>query len=296
MKHLVNCLLLLLVMGCATKSAPVLYKNGVEYVPRQLGLGEHVSFRFVERWRIKFSWISGRPEINPCSFGVNPFKGMAEYGDLSLEDNAPEWVWRGAIVGPNIGVGKFFPGKLRLLLSGNPEAPNDVVTLGYKQAEGGRKYINRCDAYLSDSFTSAAATIVNATGYSDFHSVIQQAKNVQVGNNIWKVIVNPLGDFEGMKYGNQPLLERWVLALPETDYWLIFSFYASKQFSYVQRPVDYDRAHDLFRKSIASVSLEPIVPLVDQQKIIIPEQCVPSNQRLTWTCLFNKESLLPRTK
>lgn len=58
MKYLVKCLLLLLVMGCATKSTPVLYKNGVEDMPRHLGLGEHVSFRFVERWRTEFAWFS----------------------------------------------------------------------------------------------------------------------------------------------------------------------------------------------------------------------------------------------
>lgn len=283
---------MLLLSACTTTQAPVYYKNGVEFVPGALHLKEQANFRFVERWHISFAWLTGAWGANDCHFGHNPFKGRPEYGALASDNNGPRWQWRDAIVGPDIGDKGPFSGKLQFSVDGSPQDPHDAVTLGQTSSSGEVRYVNYCSASLSESFTSASATIINAKRYKNVDSLLDGAKDVRIGENQWSVIENPISDYSGKQYGNQPLLERWVLKIPQTDYWMVFTFHASKQFSYIERREAFEIAHDLFRQAVASVSLKPITPLIDQTKIIQPEQCVHLHPVSPWICPLNEGSWL----
>jgi hypothetical protein len=283
---------MLLLSACTVNPTAVYYKNGIESAPGVLELKQQPSFRFVERWHISFAWLSGAWGANECHFGHNPFKGKPEYGPLASDNNAPQWHWRNAIVGPHVNDKGPFSGKLQISVSGSPQDPRDVITLGQTSSSGKVDYVNYCSASLSASFTSASATIINAKLYKNAESLLDGAKDVRIGDNQWSVIETPISDYSGKQYGNQPLLERWVLKIPQTDYWMVFTFYASKQFSYIERREAFEISHDLFRKAVASVSLKPIAPLVDQTKIIQPEQCVHLHPISPWICPVNEGSWL----
>jgi hypothetical protein len=252
------------------------------------------SFRFLERWRIGFSWLSGAVGAHDCRFGANPFAGKSEYGALGQDINAPHWKWRNAILGPGVGDPKAFPGRTQIMVRHEVEDPADPFTVGYEENDGRMHYTSYCSASLDDSWTSASATIINSKMYRDLGALTDGAQSVRVGENKWRFVQNPISDYVGNDYGGRPLLETWVLEIPDTDYWMVFKFYASKQMSYVDRHEEYERVHDLFRQSIASVSLVPIEPLVDQEKIISPKQCVRRHSQSPWFCLFNESSLLKR--
>ncbi|WP_028990614.1 hypothetical protein RG903_06335 [Thermithiobacillus tepidarius DSM 3134] len=51
--------------GCAT-NAPGVYRGGVLMQPGPLGIQEHYSFRFVDKWRISHNWLSGPVELRGC--------------------------------------------------------------------------------------------------------------------------------------------------------------------------------------------------------------------------------------
>lgn len=283
---------MLLLGACTSSPTAVYYKNGSEYVPGVLELKQQPSFRFLERWQISFAWLSGAWGANDCHFGKNPFGGKLEYGPLASDSSAPHWQWQNAIVAPYVSDKGPFSGKLQISFYGSPQDPRDALTLGQTSSNGQIRYISYCSASLSESFTSASATIVNARLYKNVESLLNGAKDLRIGDNQWHVIENPISDYSDKQYGSQPLLERWVLKIPETDYWMIFTFYASKHFSFVERRDAYERSHDLFRQAVSSVSLKPITPVVDQTKIIQPEKCVRLHPISPWMCPFNEASWL----
>lgn len=294
MRSTLGLLGLLLLGGCVATPIAIGYKNGVEFIPGALQLDQRPSFRFVERWHISFAWLSGQWGANECNFGHNPFRGKVEYGPVAFDNNAPQWQWRSAIVRPYISDKKPFAGKLHIALSGSPDTPSDIRTLGHKQTSGKVSYTSYCSASLSESFTSASVKIINAKLHEDAESLVRGAKAMQIGSNQWRMIEHPLSDYPDKRYGNRPLLEQWVLEIPQTDYWMVFTFYASKQFSYTERREAYERAHDLFRQAVSSVSLTPITPFVDQEKIIEPAQCVRPYPTWPWMCPINEKSWMKR--
>jgi hypothetical protein len=285
-------ILLLLLSGCAPTSTAFYYNDGVEHVPTALALNSESSFRFLERWHISFSWFSGPAGVHACSFGKNPFKGRMEYGEVALDKNAPHWAWKNAVVGPYIDNEQPFSGRLKIMINGDLDSPYDAITIGQLGKEGNIRYATPCAVSLSESFTSATATFLNVKLHKNANSLVQGSNNVQIGNNRWRVVKNTVSDYPGTGYGNQPVLERWILEMPETDYWMVFTFYASKQFSYVERREAYERARDLFRQSIASVSIYPIAPFVDQEKIILPYQCIKRHPISPWICPISHDALV----
>jgi hypothetical protein len=285
-------ILFAILSGCSSVPREVYYRNGVEFTPSSLALEQNMRFRFVERWRISFSWLSGPYGVNDCFKVKNPFIGLKQYGELAIEEDSPRWLWNGAIIYAFSSEKGAYPEQVKFAFWKGLTSPEDRITLGYKEKSGEVKYISLCSASMAQSFTSASATIINAKMLANAHEVIYGAHDVLLGDNKWKVVENPLSDYTDNRRGDQPLLETWVLPIPDTDYWMVFKFWASRQYSYLDKRQEYDHAHAIFRQAVASVRLEPITPVVKQEILIRPEQCVKQGPGSLTTCPINPDSFL----
>lgn len=276
MKHLhkipVISLLLIATTGCAPfLNDSTIYKNGVATVPRAPNVDGYLSFRFMERWRITYNWIGGPVEARGCAFSLNPFKMAGAGGDLMFEKNSPLLEWQGSIIWPNYDPKKK---EVFIYLNNKLGGITDRFSLGTYNGSEFKRFAPFCEEAFTSSYNGFGAYIIKPDPDKGTGAWIEGSEPVTINGLHWLYKKYPMVERgRAMENGVASTMEKWVLPIPDTSYWLAFEFNANFKYSIHQQPERHKVMFDLFQKIIQSVKLEPISPIIRPKDFISIEKC-----------------------
>lgn len=251
-------LVLAMMANACASPEPGVYRGGVLLKGGPLAIENNYSFRFVGKWRISHSWLSGPVEIRPCGYGSgNPFSNRPGFESLALELNAPIFEWQGEL----IDVGSHY--KTKELIFSPMTRERIYGTNREGKFEG---YMGFCGHFFEDTLDGIALNIVKPDPAKGTDEWVQGAKSVMVNGQVWLKKAEPIKDWTGSKKLAGPT-ETWVLKIPDTKYWLRLrlssSTGATSEFKRGANafPEKHQRIVDLFHQIVHSVKLEPITPI-----------------------------------
>lgn len=257
-------------------------------MPGPLAIDKNYSYRFVEKWRISHSWFSGPAELNGCSYSGNPFRLFTINNQLAQEKNAPLLRWGEVVQGAEMN-DKRDPKGIRIRL--RTDGVSDTYTLGTERGKFS-EYEPRCVDLLLSSHDAFSLYIIKPDTAKGTDEWIENSVKVDIRGRTWLVQVRPPADYgAGKDNGKKSLVQRWVLPIQDTDYWLVLTMHSSLKYSVIEHPTEHKIAEALFRGIIESVNLEPIQEIIDQREMIRPERCIQYNPRWEISCPFNYESI-----
>lgn len=210
---------------------------------------EKYSYRFLDKWRIGHAWLSGT-NVRHCKYLGNSYRRLGGYGELGFE-NRGSFVEEAGLLGQRIEhKGKWKTSTAFEMIYGT----------------GGRagkfeKYEPFCVQFFPSSRNGFAVYLVKPDPLKGTNDWIVGAKSVQLNGLNWLVKEIPPEDMTNSQSAVAKPIEIWTLPIPDTAYWLSFSFTASLEHSVQKRPAQHLAMHGLFRQIVASVRLEPIAPV-----------------------------------
>ena len=219
-----------------------------------LAAEDHYSFRFVDKWRISHSWLSGPTDIWPCKYPNNSFRRIGGYGDLEAEINSPFVEKEGVLYLASEHKGNWTLSNRREWIYGTNPAG---------KFEG---YSAFCGHFFEDAFDGIVLNIVKPDPAKGTDDWVQGAKSVMVNGQVWLKKTEPIKDWTGSQKLAGPT-ETWVLKIPDTKYWLRLRLSsntgATSKFKRGANafPEKHQRIVDLFHQIVESVKLEPITPI-----------------------------------
>jgi hypothetical protein len=259
MKHHIGLPLALIMMlavstGCATE-VPGVYRGGQRTQQAPLDIQEHYSFRFVDKWRISHSWLSGPLELRGCQgYGSNSFRRLGGYGSLGIENMEPIIEKNGAayVVYEHKGIFKI-------------SSPRNYIygTNREGKFEGFSPFC--VDVFQKDSLDGLALYIIKPDPAKGTNEWIEGAKPITINGLQWLHKTIPIQDWSKSRERLTSPIEIWVLKIPDTQYWMMlrFSAISGSQYGFGAgaHPEKHQQLLDLFHKIVASVKLEPITPI-----------------------------------
>jgi hypothetical protein len=193
-----------------------------------IDLGEHYSFRFVDKYRISHRWL--RPTLFGCQYGKMPF------------------VERDGIL-YRVSAGS----EIRFI------ALNPTV---YGTTEEGefKGYTPFCGQFFLSSRNGVSVLIVKPDPAKGTDEWVEGARAVNINGLNWLFKEIAPRDMTGSTRGLAAVIEIWTLKIPDTAYWLVLKFSADLKYSIQEHFDQHTRMLDLFRQLVASVRLEPLQP------------------------------------
>lgn len=244
---------LALTTSCANEEQRV-YRGGQRVYEAPLGLQEHYSFRFVDKWRISHDWLSGPLELRGCQgYGSNSFRRLGGYGQLSLESMEPLIEKNGVIYSVYEHKGAF---KL--------SSPRQRI---YGTDRNGKfeNYTDFCGHFFRDSLNGLGLYIIKPDSAKGTDELLTGAKPVMINGLQWLRKETPIQDWSKSRERATAPIETWILKIPDTQYWMWLSFSASASstpgLGANAYPEKHRRLLELFHNIVASVKLEPIAPI-----------------------------------
>lgn len=249
---IVAALALLALLTSCVGTHEVTYRGGVLVVPGPLAIDDHYAFRFVDKWRISHAWLSGPVDIDYCRY--------------SRRDN-------------NRGEDRFFEidGILKIeSVSGDPKDKGKKFTwqqseriYGTSSRTGEFKgYLSYCNHNFQDIWIGVSVSLLKPDPAKGTDAWIAGATPVVVHGLKWLRQTAPIADHSEDKKDEKRshLIERWVLQIPDTPYWLMMGLGGSSGGTGTapgsnRNPAKYAQVVDLFHQMVASVKLEPITPI-----------------------------------
>jgi len=221
-----------------------------------LGIQDHYSYRFVDRWRISHDWLSGPVDLRGCQgYGSNPFRRLSGYGVLGIENMEPLIERNGILYSIYEHKGSFRLGSPRERIYGTD--PNGKF-------EGFSPF---CVHFFRDSKDGLGLYIVKPDPAKGTDTWIEGANAVTINGLKWLRKQEPIRDWSQNRAQQAGPIDYWVLKIPDTQYWLYLSFSASSGAASeygtgaIAHPEKHKRLLELFHEIVASVKLEPIVPV-----------------------------------
>lgn len=260
----------------------MVYRGGALQHDGPLDIQDHYSFRFVDKWRISFSWLSGPVEVAGCSgLWLNSFRRLQIQSELSHELNPP-----------------FLKKDNRLYMLGENNGkwslsePRERV-YGTDREGKFTGYSAFCGDGFKDSFDNLRLYIVQPDPAKRTSDWIEGAQAVTINGLHWLHKEMPIQNWEGTQQLNAPI-EYWVLKIPDTQYWMMLRFSASSGSKYGRgagaHPEKHRRLLDLFHQIIESVKLDPITPInmdsfteaaaENQRQKALSEQMLTSEEKM----------------
>ncbi|MBA5688163.1 hypothetical protein [Rugamonas apoptosis] len=283
-------IVLLYLPACHDLPSNILYVNGVPSMPRNSNTIYQYKFRFLERWRIGFSWFDHEPnlsELHGCNFESNQLKGIAGLQSLSEESEGPLWQWHGTVVQPTT-LNKNRK-EVMFLIGGDIDNGSDFYTVGIYKNGKFERFDNYCeDAFLSEK-VGATLKIVKANPLKGTDKWFENSEQLTINGLNWSV--NRRWDSPRNKNGVFTV-ELWVLKIPDTPYLMAMEMKAWVKGGEQSQSDEFNKKRAVFQDIVKSVTLEPITPLVDQEKIMLKEECRRPIPESMATCKFNRGSLL----
>ncbi len=247
-------LFVLSLMSACTTPEPEVYRGGVLIHEGPLDIHEHHSFRFVEKWRISHSWLSGPTEVWPCRYSGNPGAHYAEWKALAGESNSPIY----EIDNRLFSVSRYKNQTQLYRLS-------DEKICGTNPNGEFRGFSPFCGHGFKDSLDGVALLIIKPDPAKGTDAWIEGAKPVTINGLHWLHKEIPIKDWSESREQFAAPIEYWVLKIPDTQYWLVLRFSASsgKKFGLGAgaHPEKHQRLLNLFHQIVHSVRLEPITPV-----------------------------------
>lgn len=231
----------------------VMYGDGVKHYEGPLNLGKGYSFRFAEKWRISYKWLSGPIDIGGCFYAGNPFRGRSDFPVLQSEKNQPFVEKDGTLYALGGKENDLYLQNMNLWVYG--------ITREGKY----RGYERFCLSVIDDSFDSVALFIVLPDPEKGTDEWIEGAEKVRINGLDWWFQQHLIQNWsDNLERGRAPI-EVWVLPIPDTKYWLMIRMSSTASYKYglgaVAHPEKHRLVHSLFRQIIESVTLEPIEPV-----------------------------------
>lgn len=247
--------LLALTTGCATEEQRV-YRGGERVFAAPLGIEEHYSFRFVDKWRISHDWLSGPLELRGCQgYLLNTFRLLGGYGPLGLERNAPLIEKNDILYFVSEHKGIF-----RLV------SPRERI---YGTNRDGEfvDFLHFCGHVFRDSMDGIGLYIVKPDPAKGTDDWIKGADRITINGLHWLRKTLPIRDWSESRGRLSAPIEIWVLKIPDTPYWLKLSFASNSGATskYNAGAIAFPEKHqlllELFHDIVASVRLDPIEPI-----------------------------------
>jgi hypothetical protein len=256
-------------MTACSYQQPEVYR-GYELVKEgPLGVNDHYEFRFVNRWRISFDWLSGPVEIRPCDIGAgNPFrrlKGYKGHEALAVETSPPIFEINGIVF---VSGSDIKSERLRL----HREDHHFYGNYRNGPFEG---YSAFCSHLFRDTYDAVSVELIKPDPAKGTDAWIDNSYPVTLNGLHWLKKTEPIQDLTGSKTNLHAPIETWVLKIPNTVYWLVFRLNGnSGTTSQFYRgafwfPEKHHQIVDLFHQMVNSVRLEPVEP-VDITPLITP--------------------------
>lgn len=248
LKALAALALLTLLTSCSG-THEVTYRGGMLVVPGPLAIEDHYAFRFVDKWRISHAWFSGPVEIDYCRYsrldnnrGEDRFfetNGVLQVESVSGDpkDKGKKFIWQQSekIYGTSPRTGEF---------------------------KGYRPF---CTHTFQDIWTGVSVALLKPDPAKGTDAWIAGAQPVVVNGRQWLRQIAPIEDHSEDKKGENRsfLLERWILKIPDTPYWLMMMLGGSTGGAGTfpgsnRNPAKFAQVVDLFHQMVDSVKLEPI--------------------------------------
>jgi len=284
------CMVLFGLPACQVLPNDVIYVNGVASVPRELNAEHKYKFRFLERWRIGFSWYDhpfNQIESHGCHFERNLFRKVSGLQVLSEDSHGPLWQWHDSVEQPwtltKDGRDVIFG------ISGDIDNNTDDHTLGVYNNGKLVKFKDYCTDVFLSAKASATLKIVKVDPAKGTDKWFENAERVTINGVSWSVIRK----WDSPRNGDGVFsVEMWGLRIPDTPYLMTMEMNAWVKGAPESQSDEFNKIWAMFHSITRSVTLEPITPLVDQDKIILKENCKRSIPNSTASCLFNRGSLL----
>lgn len=230
------------------------YRGGVLVQPRPLGIDGQYVFTLLDKWRIRHAWFSGPPEIDYCRYtrrdgGMGEDRFIEVDGILKVEylSGAPK------DSGKN---GKYIYSPQERVYGTNPRT-------GKFQG-----YSAFCKHTFQDIWAGPVVFLIKPDSSKGTDEWVSGATPVAVNGLHWRRKDSPIEDFSRNTQGKWAApIETWVLAIPDTPYWLVMRLGGSSGGSGTapganRNPEKYAQVLGLFHQMIASVKLEPITPTI----------------------------------
>lgn len=211
------------------------------------------SYRFMDKWRISHVWLSGI-NVRNCQYPLNVYRVRGGYGELGEERNGP-FVERDGVLG------NLVEHKGQWSVSTSYE--NIYGTNGQGKFE---RYNGFCSSFFLSSRNGFGLYIIKPDPAKGTNEWIEGAKAVHLNGVTWLFKEIPPRDMTGSMEGLAATIEIWTLKIPDTPYWLTLKFSTDLKYSIQERFEQHIGMLNLFHRIVASVKLEPIVPInVDLQ-------------------------------
>ena len=252
-------LTLVLAMVTAASCAidePRFYRGGRRIYTAPLGVEDHYSYRFVERWRISHNWLNGPVDLRGChEYSSNPFRRLGTYGALGIENMEPLIERNGILYSVYEHKGIFHLASPREKIYGtNPTGKFE-------------RFSPFCVHFFGDSMDGVGLYIVKPDPTKGTDAWIEGAETVIINGLAWLHKKDLIRDWSQSRVHQAGPIERWVLKIPDTQYWLYLSFASSTgatcmyETGALAYPEKHARLLELFHQIVASVKLEPIEPI-----------------------------------
>lgn len=244
---------LVLTTGCANEEQRV-YRGGQRVYEAPLGVQEHYSFRFVDKWRISHDWLSGPSDLRGCEgYSLNPFRLKQTQGNLSIEMNAP-FVERSNFL--------YLVSEHKAIWSLSNRRQKIYGTDRNGKFEN---YSPFCGHFFRDSLNGLGLYIIKPDSAKGTDELLTGAKPVMINGLQWLRKETPIQDWSKSRERATAPIETWILKIPDTQYWMWLSFSASASstpgLGANAYPEKHRRLLELFHNIVASVKLEPIAPI-----------------------------------
>jgi hypothetical protein len=240
-------LLLPLVVSC---SAPLegIYQGGKLMTPGPLKTGDSYNFLFLDKWRIRFSWITGPADIRYCHISRTDEDPRLEDRFIEIDGVMKrERVWEGGR-----DSGKKFIGILYEKVYGTNNRTGKF--------EG---YDAFCTHTFQDIWTGISVFLIAPDSAKGTDEWIAGAKRVTVGNNQWLRKDDPPADYSQTPGKWAAPIETWTLPLADGKYWLVMRLGGStggygNAMGINRNPLKYEQVKAVFHQMIESVRIEPL--------------------------------------
>lgn len=212
-----------------------------------LAVDNAYAFRFMERYRIGFNWLSG-PGIRNCTIPRNVYRRLGGYGVLGNELNAPLFESGGEL-----------SYSYKYDKRGIEVSQLNGHVLGENLRGEFEKYEPFCSAFFTESAIGFGLLIIKPDSRKGTDNYIEGSVPVKVGKLLW--LKKTISAEVRLNFPNSVPVEFWVLKIPETSYWLVLRFSINPGHTLQRSADDYRQKLAMFHSIVESVRLDPIMPI-----------------------------------
>jgi len=226
----------------------VIIRNGERAIEGPLDIKSRNQIPILGKVNIGFSWLSGPIEIKPCRMGV---QNIDPNKNRFLELNGKlTWEYISEAPGPRFGK-RYITG-------------TDNFVYGTDSRDGRfQGYSGLCGHVFLDIWAGVSVHFIKPDFEHGSGKWIANAEPTKINGQTWLLQRFPLkSGLEGGKLGTG-VVERWVLKVPQTDYWFVVIVSGSTEdrpgLPGVNRnPAKFARVLELVHQMVESVTIEPI--------------------------------------